>query len=109
MRSPDACWVSKERWAMLSPEQKQKFPPVVPDFVVEICSESDELQSLQDKMEEWIENGVRLGWLLDVKNEKVYIYQPDEKTVVTEGFNRQITGALVMPGFVFDLSRLKKP
>ena len=109
MRSPDACWVSEERWAMLSPEQKQKFPPVVPDFVVEIRSESDELQSLQDKMEEWIENGVRLGWLLDVQNEQAYIYRAEGSMEVVEGFNQPLTGKDVMPGFTLDLARLQKP
>ena len=109
MRSPDACWVSEERWASLSPEQKQKFPPVVPDFVVEIRSASDELQSLQDKMEEWIENGVRLGWLLDIKNEKAYIYRMGSSTEVTKGLNQKLTGEDVMPGFVVDLSGLQKP
>lgn len=94
---------------MLSPEQKQKFPPVVPDFVVEIRSESDELQSLQDKMEEWIENGVRLGWLLDVQNEQAYIYRAEGSMEVVEGFNQPLTGKDVMPGFTLDLARLQKP
>jgi len=109
MRSPDACWVSEERWSKLKPEQKQKFPPVVPDFVVEIRSASDELQSRQNKMEEWIENGVRLGWLLDLKNEKAYVYRVGESAEVIEGLIQQLTGEDVMPGFTVDLARLQKP
>jgi Uma2 family endonuclease len=108
MRSPDACWVSEERWSKLKPEQKQKFPPVVPDFVVEIRSASDELQSRQNKMEEWIENGVRLGWLLDLKNEKAYVYRVGESAEVIEGLIQQLTGEDVMPGFTVDLARLQK-
>ena len=108
MRSPDACWVSEERWSKLKPEQKQKFPPVVPDFVVEIRSASDELQSRQNKMEEWIENGVQLGWLLDLKNEKAYVYRVGESAEVIEGLIQQLTGEDVMPGFTVDLARLQK-
>jgi len=109
MRSPDACWVSEERWSKLKPEQKQKFSPVVPDFVVEIRSASDELQSLQDKMEEWIANSTRLGWLLDVQNEQAYIYRAEGSMEVVEGFNQPLTGKDVMPGFTLDLARLQKP
>lgn len=67
MRSPDACWVSEERWSVLTEQQKQKFPPVVPDFIVEIRSETDALKAVQAKMQEWVKNGVRLAWLLDSK------------------------------------------
>lgn len=109
MRSPDACWISEERWSKLSPAQKQKFPPVAPDFIVEIRSESDELKSLREKMEEWIANGTRLGWLLDVKNEQAYIYRADSSVEVVKAFNQQLTGERVMPGFSFDLSRLQRP
>ena len=109
MRSPDACWVSEERWSKLKPKQKQKFPPVVPDFVAEIRSASDELHSRQNKMEEWIENGVRLGWLLDLKNEKAYVYRVGESAEVIEGLIQQLTGEDVMPGFTVDLARLQKP
>ena len=74
----------------------------------EIRSESDELQSLQDKMEEWIENGVRLGWLLDLKNEIAYVYRAGGSAEVIEGLRHKLTGEDVMPGFTVDLSRLQR-
>ena len=74
----------------------------------EIRSESDELQSLQDKMEEWIENGVRLGWLLDLKKEIAYVYRDGGSADVIEGLHHKLTGEDVMPGFTVDLSRLQR-
>jgi Uma2 family endonuclease len=109
MRSPDACWVSEERWSVLSDQQKQKFPPVVPDFIVEIRSSTDSLSTIQDKMEEWISNGVRLAWLLDPKNEQAWIYREDGRVEQVIGFNQSLSGEGVMPGFTLDLSGLKQP
>ncbi|PSF35992.1 hypothetical protein C7H19_14705 [Aphanothece hegewaldii CCALA 016] len=66
LRSPDAAWISLERWNSLSTEEQEEFPPICPDFVVELRSASDSLKSLQEKMQEYIENGTRLGWLINL-------------------------------------------
>ena len=76
-RSPDTSWIQSDRWNMLSPEQKTSFAPIVPDFVIELRSSSDTLKSLQDKMQEYIDQGVRLGLLIDRKNLTVHIYRPN--------------------------------
>jgi len=109
MRSPDACWINEEKWGGLTAEQKKKFPPVVPDFVVEIRSASDSIKTLKAKMEEWIENGVRLAWLIDIEKKRVFIYR--EKGVIDEykGFDKKLSGENVMPDFEFDLNQLKLP
>ncbi|MEM6252750.1 MAG: Uma2 family endonuclease [Cyanobacteria bacterium P01_D01_bin.156] len=84
MRSPDAAWILAERWRALTPEQQASFAPIVPDFVVELRSSSDTLASLQEKMEEYIANGVRLGLLIDRKSCQVYIYRPSQTIEVLE-------------------------
>ncbi len=76
-RSPDTSWIQSDRWNRLSPEQKTSFAPIVPDFVIELRSSSDTLKNLQDKMEEYIDQGVRLGLLIDRKNCTVHIYRPN--------------------------------
>lgn len=75
-RSPDAAWIKLERWHQLTLEQKTRFAPICPDFVVEIASPSDSLTLLKDKMQEYMENGSSLGWLIDRQNRLVYIYSP---------------------------------
>jgi Uma2 family endonuclease len=64
-RSPDAAWVELSRWQVLTPEQRQKFPPIAPDFVIELRSRTDDLETLQEKMQEYIDSGVRLGWMFN--------------------------------------------
>ena len=76
-RSPDASWVKLDRWEALTPSQMEKFIPLCPDFVIELRSPSDRVKNLQKKMEEYMDNGARLGWLIDPKNRRVYIYRPD--------------------------------
>ena len=85
-RSPDACWISMERWSTLSQKEKQKFSPVVPDFVIEIRSRTDTLKKLQAKMQEWLDNGVRLAWLIDPKKQQVTIYRKNIEPEIMEGF-----------------------
>ena len=75
-RSPDTSWIQSDRWNGLSPEEQASFAPIVPDFVIELRSSSDTLKSLQDKMEEYIEQGIRLGLLIDRKNCTVHVYRP---------------------------------
>lgn len=78
MRSPDAAWILSDRWNRLEPEQQASFAPIAPDFVVELRSSSDTLASLQDKMAEYMANGVRLGVLIDHKQRQVYVYRPEQ-------------------------------
>ncbi|MEB3336497.1 MAG: Uma2 family endonuclease [Leptolyngbyaceae bacterium] len=74
-RSPDAAWITLERWNQLSPEQQKRFPPICPDFVIELRSESDALEPLQQKMQEYIRGGARLGWLVNPQKRQVEIYR----------------------------------
>jgi len=109
MRSPDACWVSEERWSTITAEQKKKFPPVTPDFIVEVRSSTDTLKAAKAKMEEWVENGIRLGWLIDFKNKQVFIYREDGSIEIVKGLEHKLSGEEVMENFVFDLKQLKMP
>jgi Uma2 family endonuclease len=83
-RSPDVAWVSRERWQNLAPEQQDSFPPLCPDFVVELRSKSDSLKNLQDKMQEYLENGLQLGWLIDIQNQTVEVYRPQQACEVLQ-------------------------
>lgn len=83
-RSPDAAWILRDRWNALQPEQKASFAPIVPDFIVELRSSSDTLTSLQEKMAEYMANGVRLGVLIDRKNRQVYIYRPNQQSEILD-------------------------
>jgi Uma2 family endonuclease len=74
-RSPDAAWILFARWEVLTPEQRRRFPPIAPEFVVELRSDSDSLLATQAKMQEYTDNGVTLGWLLDPQTQKVEIYR----------------------------------
>lgn len=107
LRSSDASWISPERLAKMPVSERSKFAAIVPDFVAEVRSKSDRLNVLQDKMLEWIENGVRLAWLLDPKTETVYIYRANGGLETLEDFDRILTGEDVMEGFEFDLNLLK--
>lgn len=104
-RSPDAAWVRQERWDTLTSEQKDGFAPLAPDFVVELRSKSDRMQPLRDKMKEYMENGVRLGWLIDRKNRKVEIYRENQEVEVLENLTN-LSGEDVLPGFVLDLTEV---
>jgi Uma2 family endonuclease len=108
MRAPDAAWVLRSRLAALTPEQKQKFLPLCPDFVVEIRSPSDRLSTAQAKMQEYIENGARLGWLIDPASRMIYVYRPNQPVEHLET-PAMISGAPVLPGFVLDLQRIWEP
>ena len=99
MRSPDAAWIARERWERLSHDQQDKFSPICPDFVLELRSPSDRLRTLQDKMEEYIANGARLGWLLDPERKHVYVYRPGTPVERLED-PEEISGDPVLPGFV---------
>ncbi|HRG74292.1 MAG TPA: Uma2 family endonuclease [Leptospiraceae bacterium] len=106
MRSPDAAWISNERWESLTPEQKRKFPPLCPDFVIELLSESDSLWQTQKKMEEWMANGCKLAWLIDPFQRKVFVYKASQKMRIHEDFETSIDGEDVLPGFELPLNEL---
>lgn len=107
MKSPDTAWVSTEQWNKLSREQKLKFAPVCPEFVVEVKSPSDSLKELKNKMTEWMNNGVKLAWLIDTEERKAYIYEGSTEQTV-DHFDTKLSGGTVLPGFEFDLSALKE-
>lgn len=104
-RSPDAAWVSGDRWNQLTPDQQKKFPPLCPDFVIELRSESDALEPLQQKMQEYIHNGLRLGWLINPQDQQVEVYRINQAKQVLDN-PQQVDGEDVLPGFIFDLSGL---
>jgi Uma2 family endonuclease len=104
-RSPDASWVSRDRWEALTPQQRKGFVPLCPDFVVELRSESDSLPKLQAKMREYIDNGARLGWLIDPQNRRVEIYRVGREVEVLES-PLELSGEDVLPGFVLNLRRV---
>ncbi|MBT9317194.1 Uma2 family endonuclease [Leptothoe spongobia] len=83
-RSPDVAWILSERWNALSPQQQASFAPIAPDFVVELRSSSDTVMSLQEKMEEYISNGVQLGLLIDRKNYQVHMYRPNQSPKILD-------------------------
>ncbi|WP_026736587.1 Uma2 family endonuclease [Fischerella sp. PCC 9605] len=101
-RSPDAAWVKLERWEALTPEERKKFPPLMPDFVIELRSETDSLKSLQDKMQEYVENGLRLGWLINPQDGQVEIYKLGQPAKVVQ-LPAILSGEEVLPGFELQL------
>ena len=104
-RSPDASWVSRERWEALTSEQTGTFANICPDFVVELRSASDTLGSLQAKMQEYMENGARLGWLIDPQNRRVEIYRQGKEVEILEN-PTELSGEDLLPGFVLNLPRI---
>lgn len=104
-RSPDAAWVRREVWDGLTYEQQEEMAPVCPDFVIELRSAKDGLTVLEERMKEYIANGARLGWLLDAKNRRVYIYRPNHAVECLENPS-SISGDPLLPGFVFDPSEI---
>jgi len=101
-RSPDVAWIKQERWDALTPEQKEKFPPIAPDFVLELMSPSDDLQKVQEKMQEYMDNQVKLGWLIDRKTRRVEIYRLGKEVEVLES-PTELSGEDVLPGFILNL------
>ncbi|MGF2040296.1 MAG: Uma2 family endonuclease [Nostoc sp. CmiVER01] len=103
-RSPDASWVSQERLEALNPDPA-RFLPLAPDLAVELRSASDSLKTVQQKMQEYIDNGVRLGWLIDPQNQKVEIYRLGQEVEVLQS-PTSLSGEDVLPGFVLDLTQI---
>lgn len=107
IRSPDASFVMKDRWEALTEKQKNSYAPLCPDFVVELISPSDDLEELKEKMQEYMSNGCRLGWLIDIKNERVFIYKSAFTCRMIAGFDKKVSGDDVLSGFELDLSIFK--
>ncbi len=105
IRSPDAAWVRRERWDALSAEQKASFAPICPDFVVELRSASDRLNTLQDKMQEYLDNGASLGWLIDRPERMVYVYRRDRPVQVLEN-PETLSGDPELPGLTLRLEKI---
>ncbi|MBX3010902.1 MAG: Uma2 family endonuclease [Caldilineaceae bacterium] len=108
IRSPDAAWVQRERLTVLSPQQKRKFLPLCPDFVVELRSATDQIAELQEKMQEYLANGAQLGWLLIPETRDVYIYRPQTEPLYLQD-PAQISGEPFLPGLVITLAELWDP
>lgn len=105
VRSPDAAWIKRTKWEIIPAEKRKKFAPICPEFVVELRSDNDNLSTLKEKMQEYIDNGTQLAWLIDRKQRKVFIYRPN--CGVEELDNPQtLTGEDILPGFVLDLSEI---
>ncbi|MEL6579504.1 MAG: Uma2 family endonuclease [Cyanobacteria bacterium J06621_12] len=101
-RSPDAAWIPLTRWNSLSPDEKQRFLPLCPDFVIELLSPSDRLSKIQAKLKEYIENGTRLGWLINRSQQQVEIYRPQQEVEVLD-LPDKLSGEDVLSGFTLDL------
>jgi Uma2 family endonuclease len=104
-RSPDIAWVTSDRWNALTPEQRKGFAPICPDFVIELLSETDDLEELQAKMQEYIENGCRLAWLINPRNRTTEIYRPGQP-MASQSFAAPLFGEDVLPGFILNLQTI---
>jgi len=104
-RSPDAAWIEASRWQALSPEDREKFPPIAPDFVIELRSLSDSLARLQAKMAEYRDNGVRLGWLINPQDQQVEIYRPGQDVEILNA-PAELRGDPVLLGFSLPLTSI---
>ena len=104
-RSPDASWIKKEKIEQFTPEQRKKFLPLYPDFVIELFSASDILRETQEKMEEYIENGARLGWLIDPKKEQIHIYRKNGEIEILEKPDK-VSGEDVLKDFELDMTEI---
>ncbi|WP_019502806.1 Uma2 family endonuclease [Pseudanabaena sp. PCC 6802] len=105
IRSPDASWVQLERWQALTPLQRRKFIPLCPDFAIELMSPTDELGDTQAKMQEYLANGLQLGWLLDPDSKQVEIYRPAQPVEILQN-PASLSGETVLPGFVLHLQEI---
>ena len=104
-RGPDAAWISHDRWNGIPEEQQEKLAPICPDFVAELRSPSDRLSDIEEKMEEYIANGARLGWLLDPFENRAYIYRPGQAAERIDN-PTILSGGPVLPGFKFDFREI---
>lgn len=103
-RSPDVAWIQRERYLALTSEERQKFPPIAPDFVIELRSATDSLEMLQDKMREYRDAGVKLGWFINPQQQQVEIYRLGQEVEVLD-LPTVLSGEAVLPGFNLSLSQ----
>lgn len=104
-RSPDVAWVEKSRWEALSPEQQRQFPPLCPDFALELVSPSESLPMVRAKMQEYLNSGLRLGWLLNPHDRQAEVYRPQQPPEVLLAPD-VLSGEPVLPGFTLNLAWL---
>jgi Uma2 family endonuclease len=105
VRSPDASWVERSRLEALTNEQRRKFIPLCPDFAIELRSPTDNLSVLQNKMQEYLDNGAKLGWLIDPENRRVYVYRPQMSPQLLDNLE-EISGDPVLPDFRLNLREI---
>jgi Uma2 family endonuclease len=101
-RSPDVAWVALERWQAITPEQQEIFPPLCPDFVIELRSRTDKIKLLQAKMQEYLDSGLKLGWLINPQDQWVEIYRQGQ-LVESLAFPVRLSGEAILPGFILEL------
>lgn len=104
-RSPDLAWVSNKRWQSLTSRQQETFPPLCPDFIVELRSRTDSLKRLQAKMQEYLENGAQLGWLIDPIKRRVHVYRPNAAVEILDN-PQSVSGEPLLSGFALDVQSL---
>jgi len=105
-RSPDVAWIANERWESLTIKEKEKFAKICPDFVIELRSRTDSLSQLQEKMQEYLNSGLRLGWLIDPQNQQVEIYRQNQSVEIVS-LPASLSGETVLPGFILELPVFK--
>lgn len=105
-RSPDVAWIVNERWESLNIQEKEKFAKICPDFIIELRSRTDSLSRLQEKMQEYLDSGLGLGWLIDPQNQQVEIYRQNQ-TVEIVSLPTTLSGEDVLPGFILELPVFK--
>ena len=101
-RSPDVAWISNERWDSLTLQEQEKFAPICPDFVIELRSRTDALNQLQSKMQEYLNSGLKLGWLIDPQSQQVEIYLQNKAREIVS-LPTTLSGENILPGFSLDL------
>jgi Uma2 family endonuclease len=106
VRSPDSAWVKSERWNALTEKEKEQFPPLCPDFILEIKSSSDTLAASKNKMDEWVRNGATLAWLINPEEKLTYVYFANQ--IMTIPFTETLSGEPVLKGFEIRLSSIFK-
>jgi Uma2 family endonuclease len=105
IRAPDASWIAAERWRRLTREQRRRFAPIAPDFVIELVSPSDEIDDVRDKMRDYMVNGVQLGWLIDPQERRIEVYRPGTATQILDN-PISVSADPELPGFVLDLQEI---
>jgi Uma2 family endonuclease len=103
IRSPDASWIKLERWQQLTKEERRKFAPICPDFLIELLSPNDDKRETQQKMQEYLANGLKLGWLIDSQTKTVEIYQPNQSVIILNN-PQSLSDEDILPDFVLDLT-----